>query len=345
MLYQRGTTYWCKWKIDGQVIRETTRTSDPEAAQEFHDLRRAELWRKTKLGEVPTKTWGEAALAWATEHAQFKKSYSTDYIRLAWLAPKLGHHLLNDISTDVILDVRNDVIEMGRAQATANRYIAVVSAVLNYAHEKNWVGAMPKIPHFKESKGRFLWITREQAQILLSELPPHLSDMAAFVLGTGLRRANVTGLEWIDVDLIRGVAWAWPDQTKQGKPLGVPLNAEMITLLGRRRGAQGGTEARWVFTYEGAPIFHTTTAAWHKACARAGVQDGFTFHDLRHTWASWHVMGGTSLRDLMELGGWASLAMVQRYAHLSSEHVAKAANNVLLGAQKGAQPILRYANA
>ncbi|WP_215852633.1 tyrosine-type recombinase/integrase [Acidithiobacillus ferrooxidans] len=47
-----------------------------------------------------------------------------------------------------------------------------------------------------------------------------------------------------------------------------------------------------------------------------------TWHGLRHTWASWHVQAGTPLAVLKGLGGWASLEMVQRYAHLSPDHTA-----------------------
>ncbi|WP_426080232.1 tyrosine-type recombinase/integrase [Herbaspirillum huttiense] len=51
--------------------------------------------------------------------------------------------------------------------------------------------------------------------------------------------------------------------------------------------------------------------AWYKALARAGIQD-FRWHDLRHTWASWHIQGGTPLLALQELGGWESAEMVRR---------------------------------
>ena len=54
----------------------------------------------------------------------------------------------------------------------------------------------------------------------------------------------------------------------------------------------------------------------------------FRFHDLRHTWASWHVMSGTSLQELMELGGWKSYEMVLRYAHLAPEHLSAAAQRI-----------------
>ena len=60
---------------------------------------------------------------------------------------------------------------------------------------------------------------------------------------------------------------------------------------------------------------------------RAGIED-FRWHDLRHTWASWHVQNGTPLFALQELGGWESPEMVRRYAHLSAEHLAPYADRL-----------------
>jgi len=68
-------------------------------------------------------------------------------------------------------------------------------------------------------------------------------------------------------------------------------------------------------------------SAWERSLKRAGIEN-FRFHDLRHTWASWHVMNGTSLQELMELGGWKSYEMVLRYAHLAPEHLSSAAKRI-----------------
>ena len=59
----------------------------------------------------------------------------------------------------------------------------------------------------------------------------------------------------------------------------------------------------------------------------AGIAD-FRRHDLRHTWASWHVQSGTPLHALQELGSWSTTQMVQRYAHLSAQHLAEYANRL-----------------
>jgi integrase len=81
-----------------------------------------------------------------------------------------------------------------------------------------------------------------------------------------------------------------------------------------------------VFSYKGKPIAKANTKAWHNALARAGIEN-FRWHDLRHTWASWHVQNGTPLQVLKELGGWKDLTMVLRYAHLSGEHLEEYAGN------------------
>jgi hypothetical protein len=52
-------------------------------------------------------------------------------------------------------------------------------------------------------------------------------------------------------------------------------------------------------------------------------------HDLRHTWASWHVQRGTPLQVRKELGGWETLEIVQRHAHLSADHPAQRAQSHL----------------
>ena len=60
-------------------------------------------------------------------------------------------------------------------------------------------------------------------------------------------------------------------------------------------------------------------SAWKHALVRAEIKN-FRFHDLRHTRESWHVMEGTSLQELMELGGWKSYEMVLRYTQLAPKH-------------------------
>ena len=148
--------------------------------------------------------------------------------------------------------------------------------------------------------------------------------MAQFSLATGLRQRNVSYLRWDQVDMNRRVAWIHPDQAKAGRAIGVPLNEDALGVLRARL----GVHAVYVFTRKGSPVDRCSTRAWKQAVVRAGIDRSFRWHDLRHTWASWHVQSGTRLQELMELGGWSSYEMVLRYAHLATDHLRDAASRI-----------------
>lgn len=127
-------------------------------------------------------------------------------------------------------------------------------------------------------------------------------------------------LEWSRVDLVRGHAWIDSSMSKNGRPISVPLNDDAIGVLLR----QVGKHPKRVFTYNGKPIATANTRAWRAALTRAGIED-LRWHDLRHTWATWHRRAGTPTHELQRLGGWRTAAMVERYAHLSPDHLAESA--------------------
>ena len=175
----------------------------------------------------------------------------------------------------------------------------------------------------KEPSRRVRFLTHDEAGSLLAELPQHLSDMAAFALATGLRRANITGLQWTQVDLVRRLAWIHPDRRRARKAIPVPMNPDALAVVSR----QVGKHATHVFSYRGKTLRQVSTKAWWKALSRLGIES-FRWHDLRHTWASWHLQNGTPLFALQKLGGWESPEMVRWYAHLSAEHLAPYADRM-----------------
>tara|TARA_R110002073_G_scaffold335814_1_gene529068 strand:- start:1120 stop:1590 length:471 start_codon:yes stop_codon:yes gene_type:complete len=100
---------------------------------------------------------------------------------------------------------------------------------------------------------------------------------------------------------------------------------------------QKGNHAQFCFTYQSQPIlWDLTNTAWMNALRKAGIED-FRFHDLRHTWASWHRQAGTSCDELKDLGGWKSRSMVDRYAKFATENLANAASRI--EAEKGGNVI------
>ena len=87
------------------------------------------------------------------------------------------------------------------------------------------------------------------------------------------------------------------------------------------------TYVEYVFSYRGKRIKCLTTKAWYAALKRAGIEN-FRWHDLRHTWASWLIQEGVPIYALQEMGGWKSVEMVRRYAHLSPAHNLKYAQRI-----------------
>lgn len=340
-LYKRKTSPNWQYKLyppgGGSPIQGSTGTSNKDQAQEFYDRLKVELWNQARLGMKPRYTWNDAVIRYVSDRDGLA-SLETSKTHLRWLDRHLSGVALADIDRDRIdaiaqakrreprvVRTKRGVVETGKtvSAGTVRRVIGVLKAVLNAAVEWEWLDRAPVTKRAKVTTKRIRWLTQVEAERLLGELPDHLADMARFSLETGLRRSNVTGLQWSQVDIVRRVAWIHPDQAKAKKAITVPLSDTAIAVLRRQLTKKRAPEfIDSVFVYHGKPVYQTVTAAWRKALRRAGIRD-FRWHDLRHTWASWHVQRGTPLQVLKELGGWETMEMVQRYAHLSADHLAQ----------------------
>jgi integrase len=316
-LRKRGHFWWIDILApSGQRVRCSAGTGDKTLARQYHAKVEAEFYRQDKLGEKPKRRWEEAVVRWLKE-ASHKASRADDKSHLRWLDPYLRDKTLDQINRRLIDAMTEARLATGVSNATVNRTLEVLRAILNKAvNEWEWLDKAPKIRMLKEPKRRVRFLTHAEAKRLLAELPEHLSDMAAFSLHTGLRRNNVIGLTWQQVDIKERRLWIHPDQAKARKAIPVALNAEAVAIVARWT----GRHPTHVFCFRGKPIRQVSTKAWYGALERAGISD-FRWHDLRHMWASWHVQMGTPLYVLQEMGGWESPEMVQRYAHFSPEHL------------------------
>ena len=317
-LCKRGKTWWISFTTpSGERVRCSAATEDKTQAQEFHDKLKAESWRVSRLGDKPKRTWDEAAYKWLME-TQHKASHKQDMKQVAWFQQFFRGQLLAELTREVIAEV-GEIKCKETSPSTANRYLATIRAILRRAAlDWEWIEKAPFIRLYQEPRRRIRWIAPEQVQILLNELPAHLVDLVKFSLSTGLRKRNVTELEWSQVDLQRNVAWIHADQAKARKSIHISLNATAMEVLRK----QVGKHSLRVFTYQGKPIIQVNTRAWRKALRRAGIED-FRWHDLRHTWASWLTQKGVPLNVIQEMGAWESTEMVKRYAHLAPEQFRK----------------------
>lgn len=310
-LYRRGRTWWIELTANGRRVRESSGTADKKAAQEYHEKRKGELWRQAKLGESPPVTWGEAVAAWLkVKPRSLPEKYM---IRSFGLRPA------------ETLPLSATLVERCASgpAGSFNRKLNLVIAIHNCSGV-----SPPSVKRKSTPLGRTRWLTEEEwlrlRTALESESPP-LRQCAEFAVATGLRENNVLNLEWSQIDSQRRVAWWYADQVKGKVPHGLPLTDEAWAVLEARR----GLHKRYVFANPdtGLPYYKASNRAWYAALRKARLK-GFRWHDLRHTWASWAVMSGVRLEELQRLGGWKTYQMVQRYSHLSTEHLAEAAAKV-----------------
>lgn len=141
-------------------------TSSKVKAQEYHDKLKAEL-------------------RWLKESSH-KRSVKDDKSHLRWLAPYLRNYNLNEINRDIIEDIANKKEQTGVSLTTVNRMLEILRAILRKEHsEWEWIDKCPSVRMRHVESRRIRWLSVNEANRLLKELPPHLHDMAAFSLATG----------------------------------------------------------------------------------------------------------------------------------------------------------------
>jgi integrase len=226
--------------------------------------------------------------------------------------------------------------------ATRNRqFYTPTSAVLHHAARRGWC-SLPVIERPSVGSERVRWISVEEANKLINAASEHLRPLLIFFFYTGARAGEAVWLDWRDVDL--GRAHVTFPKTKNGDARGVPLHPRVVATLANlphRKGAvfrKPGRVMRDGSKTLGTPYAPSrggddTSAgarirsAFKGACKRAKITD-FHPHDCRHTWATWHYAANRDLGALQRLGGWKSVRMVMRYAHVNVGELSHTINSL-----------------
>ena len=317
-LYKRpgSTVFWCRFTLGGVRIQQSTGSTERKAAEEYEEILRRRTWRQVKLGER-TGTWSQAVKKWEGERGARASTKHRDKEITDWFDQAIARLPLSAINADVIKAAREKLRET-RAPSTVNRYLAVLRTVLRAAQGWGWIQHVPPIKMLPVAETEPRFITREQFAELERHLPPHYQAIARFAVLTGLRTANIRDLVWGRVSQDCSHVWIPSISAKGGRAIGITLSEGAGAVLRSIERVPGQDR---VFLYDGQPLRQAFgKRTWRKACKKAGLE-GLRFHDLRHTWASWMMQAGVPAYAIQSLGGWASPKMVERYAHLSPDHL------------------------
>ena len=332
--------------------------NSPTVTKTFSSKSFAEKWaRKTEL-EIEEETYFEKQEAakhkvsnlidrYADEELQ--KLSDTDrlarHAQLKWWKTEIGGLTLNKATPAILVACRNKLkTEVGpknkiRSGSTVNRYLAALSAAFGVAvTEWQWVKENPfaRVRREKESDGRIRFLSGDERTALLSACKESTSKnlylITLLALSTGMRQSEILNLEWDHISFDRNTITLFKTKNKEVRV--VPLVGIAKSLLqdhGKVRSLQNP------FVFQGRHHTHANfpRKAWGTALKKAEIEN-FTFHDCRHSAASELAMNGASLHEIAAVLGHKTLAMVQRYAHLSEAHtisVVERMNEAVFGDQ------------
>lgn len=260
--------------------------------------------------------------------------------QLEWWKDQLGEYKLSDLTPSLIVKLRDKLTKeqsgrtgRNRTSATVNRYLALLSHVCTIAiKEWQWMAVNPvtQISKPREAQGRIRFLNDEERGRLLAICKAsesvHLFTIVTLALSTGMRKGEILGLKWENIDLQnRRITLV---RTKNGERRVVPLVGkayEQIRNLYLKLEPDKGSLLFPSPHNSNQPISIRT--AWETALKKADVSD-FRFHDLRHSTASYLAMNGATLLEIADILGHKTLQMVKRYSHLSDDHKATVLENM-----------------
>ena len=252
-----------------------------------------------------------------------KKSWvCDDYCLEAHLKPYFGKLDLREITPLDIETYRAKRLSAGVKKSTTNREMALLKKMFHLAVDWGYCAENPvvKVKLFPERdnlKERVL--SAEEETRLLAHCPPHLAPIVVFALNTGMRRGEILGLRWDQVDpsgkSIRVT------RTKSGRDRSVPLNEAAAEVIKAQRQKSRGS---YVFpSMKGGEYMKSVAHSFARACRLAGIT-GLRFHDLRHTFATRLIRQGADIITVQALLGHHSVTVTQRYTHTGADEKRRA---------------------
>jgi integrase len=248
---------------------------------------------------------------------------------LKWWKERIGHYMLSDISSAMISQCRDELLDgeiaggKKRSPATVARYMTTMSYVMNIAlKEWEWLEVNPfsRVKKPTEPRGRVRYLDDDERSRLLeaclASSHNSLYPIVILAISTGMRQGEILNLKWKNIDL--GRSQLALHETKNNERRAVPivgLAHEVLTKLSKIR----RIDCPLVFPGKDSNTPMRIRNIWDAALKQAEIED-FRFHDLRHTTASYLAMNGATLAEIAEVLGHKTLQMVKRYAHLSEAH-------------------------
>jgi integrase len=319
-----SNVWWTSKRHEGKRIQRSLGTANKKLAQAIEAKIRTELvegtYFKKRMGH--NKSFNALMDRFMEEYAPtVSKNMQRAYgCYLKNLSSYFGNPRLDAMKPKLIAGYKVHRRDHGASPSTINRELYMLSKACNLAvKEWEWLSDNPvsKVAKETENNERERWLSPEEEAKLLEKCPEWLRDIIVFCLHTGLRQDELLSLEWARVDFPRKTILI--EKTKNGKPKTLPLNAIAFKILDEKSKVRSVKNDLVFLSRNGTKIIrHNLWRAFKKVLDDAGIEN-FTFHDLRHTFATRLVQRGEDIYKVAKLMGHKDIRMTQRYSHHSTE--------------------------
>lgn len=333
-LYKRGKTFWFSIQYQGRRVQESLKTDNGKLAEKLFAKIMTDMIEGRHFTSTLTKAtmFQEMTSKYLAEHA-----HSRDPVTIKALSRFFNNQTLFEINTRLIAEYRRQRLEKVKP-ATVYLELALLRRMFNVAiKEWEWVRDNPvsKLSFSvgnKNARSRRLTVEEEQKLLDCAASPQWLRTLLVVALHTGMRRGEILNLKWQDVDFSRRTITVV--RSKNGEKRAIPMTNLVQDVLKK-------VKVRDISGKIFPIAVRSLRAAYDKALSKAEIDD-FTFHDLRHSFATRLVQRGVDLYKVKELLGHKTLAMTARYAHhypeslrASIETLDLCYNSATIGAENG----------
>lgn len=333
-IYKRGNVYWIRYAdLTGKIVFETSGSTSFKEAENLLVKRKNAIKEGKqpieirKIGNHTFNQLAEEYFKWAERQKSFwvYKNYL-----IKQLVETFGNIPLRRFNSMLLEQFQTDRLNNGNKPATVNRSIATIShmftkAVEWYMVEEEILKRVRKVKKLAENNRRLRYLSPEECQRLIDSCDEHIKPLVITALNTGMRKGEILGLKWDNVDLKAGFILLNQEQTKNSERKELPINQtlrETLQTIAKRENVS------YVFHDPSTGNrYFDVKRSFKTALKRAEIRD-FRFHDLRHSFASHLVMAGIDLATVKELMGHKDFKMTLRYAHLAPSHKVKAVDTL-----------------
>ena len=288
--------------IGGRRIEESAGTADKRIAEEKRAARERELYRADIYGPASTATWPQAVNLYLDAGGEDRF--------LGRLTDHFGTKPLLQIDQAAVNEAARALYPTASAETIVRQVITPITAVLTAAAENGLCTARRFKRPKRGKKAHRTYAKRDWIAAFVNHADAELAALALFMAFTGCRIGEAIALDWENVDL--QAARAILVRTKTD-PRRVRLPEPLVVALANlsRKGRVFGFDNRW-----------QVYRPWRACCKAAGIPIIMPHQAGRHTFASWLLADGHSIKLVKEAGGWKSIQLVSDiYGHLEQDHI------------------------